>query len=153
MTLRIFNRFVAALSQAVADHLRPITDDILDESFAKVDSELINTARQVAQGCNDSLNACKQTQQILMQSGEAGKGFNVVAQEVHQLTRQIGEESVSIQKAVSLITGHCLLRCRYRLTTSARSVCFSALVMSTLLSTPGYQKLSGPEGCSRLQGT
>ena len=68
MTLRIFNRFVAALSQAVADHLRPITDDILDESFAKVDSELINTARQVAQGCNDSLNACKQTQQILMQS-------------------------------------------------------------------------------------
>ncbi|MFG0249598.1 MAG: methyl-accepting chemotaxis protein [Phycisphaeraceae bacterium JB051] len=67
---------IAASSQAVADHLRPITDDILDESFARVDSELISTARQVAQGCNDSLDACQQTRQILMQSIQAFQTIN-----------------------------------------------------------------------------
>lgn len=56
---------IAASSTAVADALRAIEDNGLDDTFARVDSELISVATDVAAGCQSSLDACRDTKETL----------------------------------------------------------------------------------------
>jgi methylmalonyl-CoA mutase cobalamin-binding domain/chain len=56
---------IDASSKAVADSLRPIESDDLDDTFACVNNDLLSMAGAVASGCRESLDACRNTRDVL----------------------------------------------------------------------------------------
>ena len=51
---------IVACSKAVADSLTPIEHDGLDESFARVNSQLLHASETIAESCQQSAQACEQ---------------------------------------------------------------------------------------------
>ncbi|RMF84264.1 MAG: hypothetical protein D6744_03360, partial [Planctomycetota bacterium] len=66
-----FLRDIEASSQAASDCLSLIENEGLDDSFARVNSELVSVARQVADGCSESLVACQRAAEMVAETLQA----------------------------------------------------------------------------------
>ncbi len=87
---------ITASSRAVADGLQAIEDDGLDESFAEVNTKLLDAASEVAGGCKKSFEGCQSMQQVA-ESASASMA------EVHEVLNMLAEESQRIQQVADAI--------------------------------------------------
>ncbi len=92
---------IEASSRAVADSLKPVEDDALDEAFATVDNELISVATTVADGCSAALVACFRTKEILDASIQSFQQIRETFGRLSQSTRQIQEVTATIEEFAS----------------------------------------------------
>lgn len=87
---------IAASSEAVADSLRLVENESLDDNFAQVNGELLGMADQVATGCDRSLRACLRARDILEESIRA-------YQSIHDTVGRLIEASRQIQTVAGVI--------------------------------------------------
>ncbi len=104
-------RDIGASSRAVADGLKLIQDDGLDDAFAQVNNRLLDVAGEVAKGCQQSAGTCVQVGDILDVSVkslvtirdtlarliEASEGIQNVADSIELFARQTSILSINAQ--------------------------------------------------------
>lgn len=67
---------VAASAKAVESSLRPIESDGLDEGFARVSSELLDVANDVATSCNQTRNCCAEIDSTFTSTTDSFQAFS-----------------------------------------------------------------------------
>jgi len=76
-------------AQAVAETLRAVQSDDLDDTFAKVASQLLQVADDVAAGCEESISTCQVVDEALVRSVSALTKINEAVEELDSAGKRI----------------------------------------------------------------